>query len=237
MSWLPAVRLPAGSETFAAASARSMSATVMPCTFIRSGSMVTRTTRSGPPSVTTSRVPATRLISTSTAWATLASARLLASGRSLYSVSATIGTSSMPLGLTIGSPTPTCGLIQSRLAISVSCRRTSAAMRSSPTLNCTVRMARPGRVTENTCSMPVICEMTCSAGTVTMLCTSSLAAPGNGISTLAIVTLICGSSSFGVTSTAKTPISRPTSAISGVICVVRKARAMRPEMPSVPPAP
>ena len=58
--------------------------------------------------------------------------------------------------------------------------------------------------------MPVICDSTCSAGTVTMLCTSSLDAPGNGMITFAIVTLICGSSSFGVTSTANSPSSNAT---------------------------
>ncbi len=52
------------------------------------------------------------------------------------------------------------------------------------------------------------------------------------MSTLAIVTLICGSSSRGVTSTAKMPSSSATSASSGVICADWKAAAMRPEMPS-----
>ena len=66
--------------------------------------------------------------------------------------------------------------------------------------------------------MPAICDSTCSAGVATICSTSRTDAPGNGISTLAIVTLICGSSSRGVTSTAKMPSSSATSASSGVIC-------------------
>ena len=61
-----------------------------------------------------------------------------------------------------------------------------------------------------------------------MFCTSALLAPGNGISTLAMVTLICGSSSRGVTSTANRPSSRATSASSGVMALDWKAAAMRP---------
>ncbi len=48
--------------------------------------------------------------------------------------------------------------------------------------------------------------------------TSCDEAPGNGTNTLAIVTLICGSSSRGVTITANSPSSNATSAISGVSC-------------------
>ena len=64
--------------------------------------------------------------------------------------------------------------------------------------------------------MPAICPSTCSAGLATMFCTSVLLAPGKGISTLAMVTLICGSSSRGVTSTAKRPSNKATSANKGV---------------------
>jgi hypothetical protein len=53
--------------------------------------------------------------------------------------------------------------------------------------------------------------------------------------TLAMVTLICGSSSLGVTAMAKTPISAARSAMSGVIWEVRKLLAMRPEMPMPSP--
>src|SRR3972149_4373747 len=74
-------------------------------------------------------------------------------------------------------------------------------------------------------------ESTCSAGVVTSDSTSLADAPGNGISTLAMVTLICGSSSRGVTSTANTPSSSAISAISGVICECRNSWLMRPEMP------
>src|ERR1017187_6178626 len=83
------------------------------------------------------------------------------------------------------------------------------------------------------CSMPVMRESTCSAGVVTSDSTSFADAPGNGISTFAMVTLICGSSSRGVTSTANTPSSSASSAISGVICECRKILLMRPEMPMV----
>ena len=76
-------------------------------------------------------------------------------------------------------------------------------------------------------------ESTCSAGVVTSDSTSLADAPGNGISTFAMVTLICGSSSRGVTSTANTPSSSAISAISGVICECRKILLMRPEMPMV----
>jgi hypothetical protein len=51
---------------------------------------------------------------------------------------------------------------------------------------------------------------------------------GKGMSTLAKVTLICGSSSRGVTSTANTPINNPTSASSGVISLSRNFLAIGP---------
>ena len=47
--------------------------------------------------------------------------------------------------------------------------------------------------------MPSIWESTCSAGVETSDSTSFTEAPGNGMKTFAIVTLICGSSSRGVT--------------------------------------
>ena len=58
-----------------------------------------------------------------------------------------------------------------------------------------------------------------------------LLAPGKGISTLAIVTLICGSSSRGVTSTANRPSRKAISAMSGVICERWNRAAIFPEMP------
>ena len=79
--------------------------------------------------------------------------------------------------------------------------------------------------------MPAIWLSTCSAGRATMFCTFSLLAPGKGISTFAIVTLICGSSSRGVTSTANRPSNRATSASSGVRALDWKAAAMRPDSP------
>ena len=60
----------------------------------------------------------------------------------------TIGTSSMPFGLTTGSSTPRCAGSQSLWDINVSYSLTSASMRGSPTLNCTVSTAIPGCVTE-----------------------------------------------------------------------------------------
>src|SRR5512147_692133 len=104
-------------------------------------------------------------------------------------------------------------------------------MRGTPTLNCTVSTAMPGRDTENTCSTPAISARTCSAGRVTSASTSRAEAPGNGTKTFAIVTLICGSSSRGVTATANRPSSKASSAASGVSCECWKIRAIRPEMP------
>jgi hypothetical protein len=101
-------------------------------------------------------------------------------------------------------------------------------------LNCTVITATPGFDTDMTCSMPEICVSTCSAGPATMCSTSATDAPGNGMITLAIVTLICGSSSRGVTSTAKAPSSSATSASSGVMCACWKKAATRPEKPNLP---
>ena len=66
--------------------------------------------------------------------------------------------------------------------------------------------------------MPSICASTCSAGVETSDSTSRTDAPGNGMNTFAMVTLICGSSSRGVTATAKRPSRNATSAISGVSC-------------------
>ena len=124
----------------------------------------------------------------------------------------------MPRGLITGSSTPSSGDTQSRLAASVSRTRTIASVRGTPTLNCTVMSAIPGRETECTCSMPGICASTCSAGIVTSDSTSRTEAPGNGTKTFAIVTSICGSSSRGVTRIANSPSSSATSAASGVSC-------------------
>ena len=143
-----------------------------------------------------------------------------------------MGTSSMPLGLMIGGSTPRPLGSQSAFELTVSYSRTRASMRGTPTLYCTVRTARPGRETEVTCSMPEICASTCSAGPATICSTLRTEAPGKGISTLAIVTLICGSSSRGVTRTAKAPSSKASSASSGVMLERWKYAAMRPETPS-----
>src|SRR3990167_1094934 len=75
--------------------------------------------------------------------------------------------------------------------------------------------------------------MTCSAGVATSVSTSFADAPGNGINTLAMVTLICGSSSRGVTRTANRPSSSATSAMSGVNCECRKNFERRPAIPMV----
>ncbi|MBV6410514.1 MAG: hypothetical protein GAKPKEKM_01330 [Rhodocyclaceae bacterium] len=91
--------------------------------------------------------------------------------------------------------------------------------------------AMPGRETEYTCSMPAMRESTCSAGRATRFSTSRAEAPGKGTKTLAIVTLICGSSSRGVTSTAKRPSRKAISAMSGVICERWNRAAIFPEMP------
>ena len=140
------------------------------------------------------------------------------SGSLLNSVKVTMGTSSMPLGLMMGSITPKFMGNQSVFDRNVSCKRTKASVRGTPTLNCTVKMAKPGRDNDMTCSVPAICESTCSAGVATICSTSATLAPGNGIKTLAMVTLICGSSSRGVTRTANAPSNRAIKANSGVMC-------------------
>ena len=106
-----------------------------------------------------------------------------------------------------------------------------ASVRGWPTRNCTVSTAMPGRDTEYTCSIPSISESICSAGLLTRRSTSRAVAPGKGMKTLAKVTLICGSSSRGVTSTANTPMSKPTSASRGVISLRRNFFAIVPARP------
>ena len=54
----------------------------------------------------------------------------------------------LPLGLTMGVRVPRSRGSQSWLALSTSYRRTSASVRGTPTLNCTVSTAMPGRATE-----------------------------------------------------------------------------------------
>ncbi len=142
----------------------------------------------------------------------------------------------MPFGFTSGSPTFNSRGSQSRCERIVSCRRTTASLRETPTLNCTVIIACPGRDTDQTCSRPWICESTCSAGMATSCSTSAADAPGNGTKTLAIVTSICGSSSRGVTTTANRPSISAISATSGVSRECRKKPAMRPEMPMTRPS-
>ena len=116
----------------------------------------------------------------------------------------------MPFGLMIGSPTPRFGESQSRWEKIVSYSNTSACSWGTPTLNCAVSTAIPGLETEYTWSIPRMREITCSAGIAIRLSTSFADAPGKGTSTLAMVTLICGSSSLGVTSTANTPSRNST---------------------------
>ncbi len=97
--------------------------------------------------VCTSRVPGTRLSSISIACAMRSSSTPeLASRR--HSVTASTGTSSMPLGLTIGVSVPRSRGSQSWLAFSTSYSRTSASVRGTPTWNCTVSTASPGRAIE-----------------------------------------------------------------------------------------
>ena len=143
-----------------------------------------------------------------------------------------MGTSSMPFGLTKGAKTPNPFGNQSAFELTLSYRRTSASVRATPTLNCTVMIAIPGRDIDVTCSTPAIWDSTCSAGVATICSTSRDDAPGKGINTFAIVTLICGSSSRGVTSTAKTPSNSAASANNGVIRAVWKKAAIRPETPN-----
>jgi hypothetical protein len=115
---------------------------------MRSGSISTRTARPGPPTVVTSRVPAMRFSSISAACATCSSSKAPRVSSRVHRVTVTIGTSSMPSGLMMGSPTPSSGDTQSRLAWMVSYSRTSACVRSWPTRYCTVSTAMPGLETE-----------------------------------------------------------------------------------------
>ena len=86
----------------------------MPYAASLAGSSVTTTARSGLPMVYTSRVPGMRLISVSSECATSASWVGPVAGSLDQSVSAITGTSSMPLGLMIGWPTPVPAGNQSR---------------------------------------------------------------------------------------------------------------------------
>ena len=82
------------------------------------------------------------------------------------------------------------------------------------------------------CFTPEISASTFSIGVATRFSTCCALAPGNGTMTLAIVTLICGSSSRGVTSTANKPSSSAVSPSSGVSSLSRNSRASRPLKPS-----
>src|SRR5512137_1333935 len=82
------------------------------------------------------------------------------------------------------------------------------------------------------CFTPEISASTFSMGVATRFSTCCALAPGNGTMTLAIVTLICGSSSRGVTNTAKSPSSSAVSPSSGVSSLSRNSRAIRPLKPS-----
>src|SRR6266581_457932 len=119
ISRLPVTRLPAGCEALETCSAALRSCAVTPLAFMRSASMRTRITWPGPPTVTTSRVPGMRLNSISAARATFSSSKAPLSGSAVWKVRVTMGTSSMPLGLMIGSPTPRFGETQSRHRVHV----------------------------------------------------------------------------------------------------------------------
>ena len=94
-----------------------------------------------------------------------------------------------------------------------------ASLRATPTLKMTMISAPSGWENEYRVSMPLISEITCSAGRVTKFSTSVGVAPGKGINTSAKVTSICGSSSFGVTKMANKPSKSPRSANSGVMAL------------------
>ena len=138
---------PEGIPALAAASDCFSANTSTPRSRRRTGSSHTCTARPGPPIVCTSRVPGTRLSSASTACATRSSSSAGRASR-LHKVTPSTGTSSMPLGLTIGVKVPRSRGSQSWLALSTSYKRTSASVRGTPTLNCTVSTAMPGRATE-----------------------------------------------------------------------------------------
>ena len=140
------ITLPAGMAMLAARTVACKLNTSKPRSRKRTGSSQTWMARPGPPMVCTSRVPGTALSSDSKLCATNAkSTAALLSG--LHKVSASTGTSSMPLGLTIGGKVPRSRGNQSWLALSTSYKRTKASVRGTPTLNCTVSTATPGRDT------------------------------------------------------------------------------------------
>ena len=120
ISRLPETRLPEGWSALESCSAALMSCAVMPREVMRSESMATRTMWPGPPSVSTSRVPGMRFISISTARATCCISKAERARSLVQKVSVTMGTSSMPFGLMIASPTPRLGETQSRCELTVS---------------------------------------------------------------------------------------------------------------------
>ena len=97
--------------------------------------------------VVTSRLPGTRFSSASSVCATVSICAALRWSWA-HSVMPSTGTSSMPLGRTIGGSVPSPAGSQSWWALSTSYSRTSASVLATPTLNCTVSTARPGRATE-----------------------------------------------------------------------------------------
>src|SRR5688572_4182500 len=91
--------------------------------------------------------------------------------------------------------------------------------------------APPGREMEYTYSTPLISEILRSKGFVNCSSTIFADAPGKGNQTSAIGTIICGSSSRGVTRAANRPSNNAPMISSGVSLLVRKRAAMRPESP------
>src|SRR5688500_9508316 len=91
--------------------------------------------------------------------------------------------------------------------------------------------APPGREIEYTYSTPLISEILRSNGLVNCSSTTFAEAPGKGNQTSAIGTIICGSSSRGVTRTANRPSNNAPMINNGVSLLVRKRAAMRPESP------
>src|SRR5690349_679506 len=91
--------------------------------------------------------------------------------------------------------------------------------------------APPGLEMEETYSTLLISEIMCSNGFVSCSSITFSESRGNDSQTSAIGTMICGSSSRGVTSTANRPSNNAPRMNSGVSLLVRKSAAIRPDSP------
>jgi hypothetical protein len=146
------------------------------------------------------------------------------------SVSVRNGTSSMVSRRTIGVRAPVG--MSSGWAASSWWILTRLGSCGSFTLKRTVINAIPGRLTLYRYSTPARPHKRRSSGVVSWLSTSFGLAPGYGTMRSTIGTMICGSSSRGVSTTASTPSSSDAKTMSGVSLLRRKVLARRPARPN-----